>query len=181
MSEYSYGWIRRGETFRKGFMIKEMGDGFLCSVGYPFQPAQSLKPSESAVILAEEMMDLFSRTLGNMDCQSPIHCSIGLASGYVKGYFSKSGSIRYDLWGESLIHATRYEALRKTLFARNILEKSSIVTLQYKLYEDLDPSVRSTFQTLDLKEYGLYIRDDAEAEYVAVRQWDIVKPTKLTS
>ena len=39
-----------------GRLIKEMGDGFLCSIGYPFKPPGSKNKATHTVMLAERFM-----------------------------------------------------------------------------------------------------------------------------
>ena len=152
----------------KGYMIKEMGDGFLCSVGFPFKSLGDLK-TEDAVDLGQSIIETFTEVMQGVDAEHPIYCSIGIAKGPVKAYFSKSGSIRHDLWGKAIVLATRYEAMRKRIFETLNVPVSSVLLLQDEVYASLSSEKRAKFQTIELKKYGMKVRDDSGAERIALR------------
>ncbi|HYX32963.1 MAG TPA: 7TM diverse intracellular signaling domain-containing protein [Oligoflexus sp.] len=145
-----------------GYMIKEMGDGFLCSVGFPLKQLGSSK-AECAVELARQIIDRFTRLNEKLDAPSPVYCCIGVAMGQVKTYFSKSGSVKYDMWGRGIILATRYESLRKEILQKLPLEPGNMLILQEDVYYSLPAHVRAQFQVHSLDGLGLQVRDHPEA------------------
>lgn len=157
----------QGKPLRsQAYLIKEMGDGFLCSIGFPFA---AIGPSmcEDAVRLALRLRETFLRTMREITQHEPVHCAIGVAKGPARAYFSKSGAIRHDLWGKGLIWATRYERLRDPLFRILDLEPSSMIIIDQRVFSELSPVSRREFTVLNLGDIGLSVRDDPEATQIA--------------
>ena len=152
-----------------GYMIKEMGDGFLCSVGYPFKQVGGLQ-SECALQLAERMVQKFSKLVSTIESRKPIYCSAGIASGKVRSYFSKSGRIRDDLWGDAIVLATRYEGMRKQLFDLDRVKPGNIIIIQEAVYDSLNEKDRSEFETLTIADSNLKVRDDPQASQIAFKK-----------
>ncbi|NRA63373.1 MAG: hypothetical protein HRU19_02750 [Pseudobacteriovorax sp.] len=151
-----------------GFMIKEMGDGFLCSVGFPFQ-APTNATADCAVELAEKIMNLFRVHSKELTQKYTVHCSAGISRGDVNSFFSKSGVIRYDLWGRAIVHAVRYEALRSKIF-QNITKKTEdIIIIQDSVYDGLSPEIRASFCLVELENYQFRVRDDERAKRLAYK------------
>ena len=141
------------------YKIKEMGDGFICSVGFPFTHEGSIE--NHAYRLAEKFVDAFQRNVNRYFKDDKVYCGVGLASGEVTGYFPKTGLKQYDLYGDAIVLATRYEAFRKEIFASGV-PKSNIITIQSQIVSHLDEKLKNglTVVNLDKKK----IRDDALAE-----------------
>ena len=99
------------------FRIKEMGDGFLCTIGYPFS-STSENIYESTEELAERFISTFCQKLDDFGYSEPIYCGIGIAFGPVESFYPKSPPIEYDLFGHGIVLATRYEGMRKTLLEK---------------------------------------------------------------
>ena len=152
----------------KAYMIKEMGDGFLCSIGFPFSCLQE-NSSAAATSLALQIRYLFRRSMSRLAGGSQINCSIGIASGEVKAYFSKSGSIRHDLWGKAVVLATRYESMRRVIFSQLELAEQDILIVQHDVYKVLPPAERHKFTQLLLDDQTFRVRDDAGATCLSYR------------
>jgi class 3 adenylate cyclase len=151
------------------YMIKEMGDGFLCSVGFPLKQLGQSK-AECGVELARQIIERFSRLNEKLDAPTPIYCCIGVAMGQVKSYFSKSGSVKYDMWGRGIILATRYESLRKEITQKLQLEACNMLILQEDVYYSLPSAIRELFQVYSLEKLGLQVRDHPEATTLVFMQ-----------
>ncbi|NRA63249.1 MAG: hypothetical protein HRU19_02130 [Pseudobacteriovorax sp.] len=151
-----------------GYMIKEMGDGFLCSVGFTFRSIKGDSAS-CAVELAERIIRTFSTVFSKLSDSEPVYCGIGIAKGKVKGYFSKSGSIRHDLWGPAIVSATRYEAARKDIFRYTQQMPENILVLQENVFDDLPKEMKQSFTTINLKPGELEIRNAPEAKKLPIR------------
>lgn len=162
-----------GATMKsRGYMIKEMGDGFLCSIGFPFEQLGHLKTS-CAVELAERIIEIFNNYMNALEYDKPIRCSIGIGKGLVRGFFSKSGAIRHDLWGAAIVKATRYESMRKIILTKDD-ENSSIIILQDEVYQSLSQTQKSSYEILDFYQAGIRVRDDPGAFQLAYR---IISPS----
>lgn len=155
-----------GDTLKSNaYMIKEMGDGFLCSVGYPFKQIGESK-AKCAVELAKEIIGKFERLNQHLNSPFPVHCCIGVAMGQVNAYFSKSGSIRHDLWGPAIVLATRYEATRKEIFKRLKFGPCNLIIVQELVYNSLSSQMRADFEVHSLEKLDLKVRDDSEAKHL---------------
>jgi hypothetical protein len=93
--------------------------------------------------------------------ETPIACGIGIALDTITGFFPEAGTKEYDLYGQAIVLATRYEGMRKTLFEAETAR--SVLIIQEKVYHSLDPSHRNGFKMMDLKELGIVVRDDPAA------------------
>jgi class 3 adenylate cyclase len=149
------------------FRIKELGDGFLCSVGYPFR-AKSENPANDAVKLALRFQAILATESVILQQSEPVTCGIGISLDTIVGFYPEFGAKEYDLYGRAIILATRYEAMRKTLFAEESAQRS-IVILQEKVFASLDPILRTEFSMVDLKAQGLTVRDDPAATRLYVK------------
>lgn len=153
----------------RAYRIKEMGDGFLCSIGFPFDSM-----SENAANDAVELARMFEKALFEeskiLHFDEPITCGIGIAIDTLSGFYPESGTKEYDLFGPGLILATRYENLRKILFSDE--RRRSILIIQEIVYKSIDPNFREGFEAINLKEIGVVVRDDPNASRVYYRFLD---------
>ncbi len=145
------------------YRIKEMGDGFLCSVGYPFA-AMSINPANAAIDLAKRFARVLADEASILHSKTPIACGIGIALDSLTGFYPEAGTKEYDIFGQALVLATRYESMRKTLFQAE--QGRSIIIIQNVVHDSLDPSHREGFIELDLKEMGIVVRDDPAATHL---------------
>lgn len=143
------------------YRIKELGDGFLCSVGYPFKTPQNRQKSVTAIKLIDDFTRIFSEEVQKFDYPAPIYFSIGVALGEIHGFYPEVGPKEYDLFGDAIMLATRYESMRTQIFKGDI--QSSIIVLQERFYNSLPRTYRDRFKILDLEKYNIRVRDDASA------------------
>jgi class 3 adenylate cyclase len=142
------------------YRIKEVGDGFLCSVGYPFRTISGSKAND-ALRLAYRFHEILKEEAKVLQSESPICCGIGMALDSISGFYPESGAKEYDVFGRSVILATRYEAMRKYILDEN--RESSIIILQSRVYESLDRELRDGFNRFDLQQHKTIVRDDSGA------------------
>lgn len=149
------------------FRIKEMGDGFLCSIGFPFLVPNGEKETKIAIELAFQFAEIFDKEVDKLyKGTKKVYCSMGIAHGPIKGYFPIIGHKAYDLYGKSIVLATRYEQMRKVIFMER--EKSHILTLQEDVYRDLPPHYQSSFECIDLTTKKWRVRDDSDAQRIYI-------------
>ncbi|WP_176736840.1 7TMR-DISM family protein [Oligoflexus tunisiensis] len=152
----------QGETLSaSGFRIKEMGDGFLCAVGFPFATPHGRASHDVAMQLAFGFLDAFDQEFSSTVSAERTYCSLGLARGPIQGFFTVSGIRSYELFGHSIVLATRYESLRKQWPAERA---GHMITVQSRLYESLDPRYQKLFKKHKLGPGMGAIRNDAEAD-----------------
>ncbi len=148
----------------QAFRLKETGDGFISSVGYPFLPVDSRSLADSAVATALSMFEAFNKEVERFNYSRPIKAAMGLAYNSVQGTFQSGGIRSYDLFGEALIQASKYEELRKQpiiwdIFCRHAEERGfedfNILIVQEVVYNSLSPAYRELFTEIDLNDKEL--------------------------
>lgn len=148
------------------FRIKEMGDGFLCSVGYPFK-SPSDNAANDAIKLSYRFVEILNEESALLELSEPICCGIGIAIGTLQGFYPEGGTVEYDIFGRALILATRYERLRKVL--RDSKSTSSMIVCQKRVITSASPNLRSNFQEIDISEIKVTVRDDPAATKVYIQ------------
>lgn len=143
------------------YRIKEMGDGFICSVGYPFQSPTGFM-ARDAVQLAYRFHAALCREVELLDYHHPIHCCISVVMGMISGFYPEAGTKTYDMYGRGIILATRYESMRKTVFSGGMT--GSAIILQSRVFLSLDDQQRQKFTRFSLRDHKIQVRDDAAAE-----------------
>lgn len=100
---------------------------------------------------------------------------MGLAFNSVQGTFQSSGIKSYDLFGDALIQAYRYEEIRKHPVVAVIIHAAAsaqglayfnVLIIQGVIYNSLRPDYKALFQEIDLHACGLTIRQDINAQYI---------------
>lgn len=143
----------------RAFRLKETGDGFISAIGYPFLPVDARSLADTAVSTALSMFEAFNEEVKKFNYSRPIKGSMGLAYNSVQGTFQSGGIRSYDLFGEALIQASKYEELRKhpvlwemfTNHAKEMgLEDFNILIVQEVVYNSLSPSYRDLFTEVDI-------------------------------
>lgn len=140
------------------FMLKELGDGFLCSVGFPFSGFKV--PEVAAIELSERFIQVFNRVASLKFGPSRVFCSLGLAMGEVGGFFPAAGLKHYDLFGDTIVKATRYEAMRKAIFKGKELQRN-IVIMQERVFDGLPREMQTDYKGFVLDQTK--VRDDEDA------------------
>lgn len=164
----------------RAFRLKETGDGFISAVGYPFLPIESRSLADSAVATALDMFRAFNMEVEKFNYSRPIKGAMGLAYNSVQGTFQSGGIRAYDLFGDSLIQAARYEELRKHPVLSKIIkthaaslgfEHYHILIVQEVVYNSLSESFRDLFIEVDLwgdqfEGYSFHTLHDNDARFV---------------
>jgi class 3 adenylate cyclase len=151
-----------GRGVARGYRIKEMGDGMLASIGFPFATPEQENNADTAVKTAVRFCEVFRTEMEKLRYTEPLHCSVGITQGMVEGFFPKSGIRQYDVRGRPLILATRYESMRNIVF-KVTGETSSLIFIQDDVYQALSPALQAEFQRWDCLQKGHRIRDDIHA------------------
>ncbi|NRA63236.1 MAG: hypothetical protein HRU19_02065 [Pseudobacteriovorax sp.] len=147
------------------YRIRDTGDGFLCSIGFPFAPPQDQVPEVLAVELSIRFCQIFAKKMATLNYSSPIRCAIGIASGDILGFFPRDGIIQYDLRGNAIVLATRYEAMRNKVYDRYPQHSDkSIIFVQENVFSALPKTMQRLFHKWDATLVGCEVRDDPEAK-----------------
>jgi len=150
-----------GKTMQaSAYRVKELGDGFLCSVGYPFASISN-NSANDAVELAKRFAQVLAEDSEILHTATPVVCGIGIALDTITGFYPEVGTKEYDIYGPALALAKRYEGMRHILFENE--KDRSVLIVQEVVYLSLDPSYRAGFAPVDLEMRGLVVRDDPSA------------------
>ena len=162
------------------YMIKEMGDGFMCSIGFPF------KTQEDRYQVAMKLVRRFfyaycvERSVFYPDRE--IFCSISVVSGMVSGFFPKIGLKNYDLYGQTLTKAMRLEKIRKEIFQEQQIAPANIITLSKKVYSQIPKGDQKSFQTYSIAKERQQDFQGVDTVYYKVIEFeDISKPKQISS
>ncbi len=159
----------------RAFRLKETGDGFISSIGYPFLAEEPNLLADQAIATALMMFREFNEEVRRFGYGTPIKGAMGLAFNSVQGTFQSSGIKSYDLFGEALIQAYRYEEIRKHPVIEKLIHDKAlesglshynILIIQEVIYNSLKAEYKALFNCIDLQEIGFQIRQDISAKYV---------------
>ncbi len=153
------------------FKLKEVGDGFICIVGFPFPQPGSQSQSETAVQVALQCQSITLAVRQELKITDG-YCSIGIASGMVHSFYTRVGIKVYDVYGQALVMARRYEEFRKHYRLQKPLPEGDILCVQARTLENCPASLQGRFQRVDLDELNLKVRDDHAARHVYVAEFD---------
>lgn len=148
------------------YRIKDTGDGFLCSVGFPYRTPGTRSAAELAIEVSQRFAEKFRLIMSELSYHEPLRCAIGISQGLVEGFFPVSGVKQYDLRGRPLMLATRYEALRNALVKENGVDfrQTSFLIIQEAVYQNLPRHLQQDFNEWDTTRPGYSIRDDDQAK-----------------
>jgi len=159
----------------RAFRLKETGDGFISSIGYPFLADEPDSLANHAIETSLIMFKVFNDEVERFDYENPIKGSMGLAFNTVQGTFQSSDIKSYDLFGNALIQANRYEEIRKHPSVSEIIKQTAaaqgleyynILIIQDVIYNSLNSDYKTLFTAISLKDIGYSIRQDFNAQHI---------------
>ena len=154
------------ETLKaNAYLIKEMGDGFLCSVGFPFGCNGCIFMNSFS--LAENFIEVFRSIVKLHAGEDSLLCSVGIAYGEIGAGFPKTGLKNYDLYGDAIVKAVRYESMRKLLYNNFHIKHGNLIIVQDEVGRRLSSSQRSSLTRLELNNFR--VRDDPSANHLFYR------------
>lgn len=152
------------------YRLKELGDGFICSVGFPFLLASPEQRNQTAIDLGLGFVRIFHELSREMMPRESCYCSVGVAEGEVAGFYPASGVREYDLYGEAIVLASRYESMRRVMFPQ---ANNSVIIVQNSVMKEVDLKTQEKFQKVQLDQNSkLRIRDDPNADSLYVGLFD---------
>ena len=105
----------------------------------------------------------------------PIKAAMGLAYNSVQGTFQSSGIRSYDMFGDALVQAYRYEEMRKNPMISDIIRQQAsllglthynILIIQEVIFNSLCDRHKKLFHSITLAEIGYPVPQDPDAHYV---------------
>jgi len=159
----------------RAFRLKETGDGFISAVGYPFLTEDVDSLADHALETALMMFRAFNIATHQFGYPYPIKAAMGLACNDVQGTFQSSGIRAYDLFGDALVQADRYEELRKNPVIAGIIREHAseldlshynILIIQATIHQALSQPYQRLFREVDLAAVNVSIPQDPDATHV---------------
>ncbi|HYX34881.1 MAG TPA: 7TM diverse intracellular signaling domain-containing protein [Oligoflexus sp.] len=144
------------------YRLKEVGDGFFCSIGFPFQTPGGQNPADLALKLALQFSKNFQKEAHRHGFTRPVQASIAISFGEVEAYYPSAGVLEYNMFGRGIILADRYEKLRKGAL-RQITFTGNLLVVDYRVFNMLSPASQVLFQRFDVDAVQQTIRDDEQA------------------
>ena len=149
-----------------GYPVKWLGDGFLCSVGFPLAAPDSVPGGDLAESLAERFCNIFRENMSELRYSRAMCCGLGIAKGTMEGFYPADGPKLYDLKGSAsgdpIMLSTRYEQLRKVILP-TLDRDASILVLQEAAYLSLSPERQKLYTSWEMTKPGTKVRDDPAA------------------
>ncbi len=146
-----------------GYRLKDMGDGLICTVGFPYGAIAGESLEQQSVTLALDLVTIFHKAMASYSPQTPIFCGIGMVKGTVEGFFPSSGPKLYDLRGYSIVLATRYETMRNLVY-KKVGKTGSVLFIHDNVYQSLARETQQKFVLWDVTKPDQMIRDDSSAK-----------------
>lgn len=155
------------------FRLQETGDGFMCTIGFPFAPPEGHSPGEVVLALVPRFLQEFDRLMRDGGVDLPIRCCIGVSYGPLIGYFTEGRVRHYDITGLGIVLSVRYQEMRKLLPSLDC-SGAHLVLLSHTALEHLPEAERLQFQTLELGDVS--VRDDPDARVLHYRHIPLQRP-----
>ena len=150
-----------------GYPVKWLGDGFLCSVGFPLAVPNEASAGDLAESLAERFCDVFRANMSELKYSRAIWCGLGIAKGTIEGFYPADGPKLYDLKGSAsgdpIMLSTRYEQLRKVI-PPALGRDTSILVLQEAAFLSLSPERQELYTAWEMMDPRTKVRDDPGAD-----------------
>ena len=162
-------WDDHQTPISDGFFLKDMGDGFIATVGHPFK-CHDPNFAEVAVEMAENIIRdsrvYFSEHLGKT-----VQLCIAMEYNEVQGHWKASNVTGFDLTDSSVAPVTRVGSLRRELENQNAIrrDKSQIIVTE-RVYERLKKKQKH-FVKVDLRTVGkdgVKLREKPEDRFIYV-------------
>ena len=123
------------------------------------------------------MFRAFNSEVDRFVYSHPIKAAMGLAYNSVQGTFQSSGIRAYDLFGDALIQAYRYEELRKIPVISTLIREHAhflgfkhynVIIIQEVIYNSLCERHKQLFHAIDLTQIDYHIPQDPDAHFVFI-------------
>ena len=152
-----------------GHVVKEMGDGFIFSVGFPFAVPPSKNPADVALDLSLEFLALFDQEMKPMSPNEDVGSVVVLTKSTVAAFWTQYKVRAYEFEQKCMSRVVRLSELRRALsYWRPQLGKSYVL-MEESFGKDLSSSRLSETERIDIYSLGLQVRNHPEIKAVYIR------------
>lgn len=152
----------------EAYRVSEFGDKFVCTIGFPFVCSPGQSPSQSALYLAKRLYESFQRHTSAFSLPKSISATITVTRGQLEGYYTRGLPVEYQLYGEAMILAERFNELRPSLSEALHLE-GSLLLAQEIVFNSLAAYERQKFSKVALADSDLKVRGATYIHHVYVQ------------
>lgn len=171
LKNYRYDAQQPQNPFSDGHIAKEMGDGFIFTVGYPFRvPPGKESAADICLQMAHDFIDSFEKQVAHFKLESSKpRCVVVLARGSLQGFWTSYKVKRYDFRQRCMTKVARFSELRRLLQQKGAVQVSgNFVLLDEGMADDLSASRRKNLHGISLEELGVQMRGYPEVKKVFV-------------
>lgn len=154
-------------SYSDGHLVKEMGDGFIFSVGYPFQMPDGKDATSVSIEIALDFIRLFHEHASGFSAPESPSCVVVMTRGQLESFWTQFRINRYDFKQSFVTPVIRLQDLRRELGRRGVIEKGeSFVLIDDNAYFALPPKLQEIFKPIALQTLGLHFRGRPNATHV---------------
>lgn len=154
----------------EGHLVKEMGDGFIFSVGFPFDVPTGKSGADLAFLMSLDFLRAFEAEITALDTSKENPRSVVvLTKSVVQAFWTSYKVKRYDLEQKCMTRVARLSEFRRALLAKKPELTGSFVLCDEAFAEDLSPALKEELQIVKLADFGFQIRNFPEISTVYVR------------
>ena len=160
--------------FSDGHVVKEMGDGFIYSVGFPFKvPGPGQKDVDIAFELARYFIKVFDEEIRKDKDGFDCFCVVVLIRSELEAFWTNYQVRHYDFKQHCVTKLFRFQEMRRHLARVDVYRpQASFILMEDEFYHKLSPELKKGAHNIDLEDQGVSVRDCPGAKQVYLYQVD---------
>lgn len=154
--------------FCDAHVVKELGDGYIFSVGFPFPLPSNEAAPDVALKLCIDMIQIFESMSHEFPGQpSKVRCAIAITQTFATGFWNKYRVKHYDFRQGAIVPVARLQELRRVLLKRGLVpQDKNFIIMTDKVFFSL--SSPNNAQEIRLSDHDLQLRGAPEVESVYI-------------
>ena len=148
--------------------LKEMGDGYIATIGYPFEFPQGSSMEDFAFDHSHEVVGIWDKVFKNKGYNAKL--AIVVAKDTLKGFWTSPPDMLYDIEQSGIVKTARISQLRRVLHEKipGLIE-SHILIIEKDILSSLSAENQSDFFKVELKSHGLQVRGLPETKSLYIK------------
>lgn len=110
--------------YSNAYKVKELGDGFIISVGHPFELPLHTNPAETLALISLESINIAKRCFQKI-MQLDVHFAVTIASAKIKPFWTATPGSQLDFEQKGLTKICRLSEFRRVLEREQIMDKGT--------------------------------------------------------
>ncbi|MFW7377853.1 MAG: hypothetical protein ACOH5I_03465 [Oligoflexus sp.] len=167
---YEVNPLKMESPISEGYRIKELGDGFIYSVGHPFRTTHK-NQFDLAVDISIGIVT-FSKKAFFYRINEKISFCISIVSSDIQGFWSAAPATQFDFEQDGITKVFRLSELRRKLESSSKgWRGKDMVLITQAVYDELEAR-KENFSKIDLAELGITFRGAPSEAFVYVHLFD---------